>query len=79
MFRTIILIIVLVIFIFIIACSSSTDSNYDPPADHAVNKDGIKHKSGLSNPMENCVSCHGSDLRGSDTAPSCYECHGKKW
>lgn len=79
MFRNILLIIVLVIFVSIIACSSSTDSDYDPPADHTVNKDGIKHKSGLTNPMENCTDCHGSDLRGTNSAPSCYECHGKEW
>ena len=79
MLRTITLIITLITFISIIACSSSTESNYDPPADHTISKDGHKHKSGLTNPTVNCISCHGSDLRGSDIAPSCYECHGKKW
>jgi len=24
---------------------------------------------------ETCTSCHGSDLRGEGTAPSCYQCH----
>ncbi len=79
MFRTLPIFIILIFFILFLACSSSTDSNYDPPADHTISKDGIKHKSGLTNPTENCVSCHGADLQGSDTAPSCYECHGKKW
>jgi mono/diheme cytochrome c family protein len=32
-----------------------------------------------SNGTSNCVSCHGTDLRGSGSAPSCYTCHGKKW
>jgi len=62
------------------ACSDSgTNSKYDPPSDHTISKDGHKHKSGLNNPLQNCISCHGEDLRGSSQAPSCYECHGKKW
>jgi mono/diheme cytochrome c family protein len=32
-----------------------------------------------NNGTSNCVSCHGTDLRGSGSAPSCYSCHGKKW
>ena len=65
----------------IFSCSSSTESEskYDPPEDHTISKDGVRHKTGLTNPSENCVSCHGADLRGGDTAPSCYECHSKKW
>jgi mono/diheme cytochrome c family protein len=31
------------------------------------------------NGTNDCVSCHGADLRGSGSAPSCYSCHGKKW
>ena len=69
--------------IFIFSCSSSTDSDgkskYDPPADHTVSKDGAKHQPGLNDPLNNCVSCHGEDLRGGETGVSCYECHGKKW
>jgi len=63
-----------------LACESSTEpqSNYNPPADHTVLQEGIKHKPGLNNPTANCVSCHGADLKG-DKGPSCYTCHGKKW
>jgi len=32
-----------------------------------------------SNGTSDCVSCHGTDLRGSGSAPSCYSCHGQKW
>ncbi len=65
--------------VFLIACSSPNESKYDPPEDHTLSKDGAKHKPGLKDPLENCVSCHGSDLRGGETGVSCYECHSKKW
>ena len=68
--------------LFFISCGlfpTDNKSKYDPPADHTVKKDGAKHKPGLKSPLENCVSCHGDDLRGGDTGVSCYECHGKKW
>ena len=69
------------VFIVIFACSfpNSSESKYDPPSDHTVKKDGAKHKPGLSNPEENCIFCHGNDLRGGESGVSCYECHGKKW
>ncbi len=73
---------ILLVAIFIMnACDKSTDpqSNYNPPEDHTISKEGKLHKPGLGDPETNCVSCHGSDLRGSDTAPSCYECHSKEW
>lgn len=73
------IIIIITIYLFLFACSTSVDSESDAPADHSINKDGAMHKSGLNNPEENCVSCHGSDLRGGETAPSCYGCHGKEW
>ena len=60
-------------------CSSPTESKYDAPSDHTVSKDGANHKPGLNSPLENCVSCHGNDLRGGTSGVSCYECHGKKW
>jgi hypothetical protein len=59
--------------------SSGDDPNYNPPADHKVEKGGFLHKSGLRDPEANCTECHGDDLRGGDSAVSCYECHGKKW
>ena len=64
----------------IIACEKTNDlPKYNPPADHTISKDGFLHKSGLDQPLTNCVSCHGSDLKGGTTGISCYECHSKKW
>ncbi len=67
--------------ILMIACSSPTSnkSKYDAPQDHTISKSGAMHKPGLNDPLTNCVSCHGADLRGGDVGVSCYECHGKKW
>ena len=62
-----------------LGCSHSTESDNNPPADHTVNIEGNKHKTGLNNPETNCVSCHGSNLTGGDSGVSCYDCHGKKW
>ena len=72
---------VILVALFLFSCSFPSDnkSKYDPPEDHTVSKDGAKHKSGLKDPIENCVSCHGEDLRGGSSGVSCYECHGKKW
>ena len=63
----------------LLSCESNVESNYNPPDDHTLSKDGIKHKSGLKSAADNCVECHGDDLRGGSAAVSCYECHGKKW
>ena len=49
------------------------------PADHTINKNGFMHKDGLATPMANCITCHGSDLKGAGTAPSCFSCHGEIW
>ena len=73
------IILISIISIFLLYCSSPTDSEYNPPSDHTISKNGAMHKSGLNLPLENCVTCHGSDLRGGDSGVSCYDCHGKKW
>lgn len=66
--------------VMIAACDESvTLPDYDPPADHTVNRDGALHKPGSGDPENNCTACHGDDLRGGDTGVSCYECHGKEW
>ncbi|WP_167614924.1 hypothetical protein [Maribellus sediminis] len=71
---------ILLLFVLIVSCEKENEmSNYNPPADHSVSKDGIMHKSGLNQPLDNCVSCHGTDLKGGNTGVSCFECHGKKW
>jgi hypothetical protein len=72
--------ILLLMLILIIACEKTNDMpDYNPPADHTISNDGFMHKSGLDQPLANCVSCHGSDLTGGTTGVSCYECHGKEW
>lgn len=63
----------------LLACESNVESDYNPPDDHTLSKDGYMHKSGLNNASENCIECHGDDLRGGSAVVSCYECHGKKW
>ena len=62
------------------------------PDDHTVSKKGALHKSGLGRPFttdSGCSQsdCHHSDLKGgtavvdgrTTVAPSCYQCHGKRW
>ncbi len=67
--------------LLILCCSSPNESQskYNPPSDHTISKAGAMHKSGLTSPNDNCIECHGSDLRGGSTGVSCYECHGKMW
>jgi cytochrome c553 len=68
--------------VLLFACASPTSSSkskYNPPADHSISKEGVKHKPGFTTPLTNCISCHGPNLRGGKTDVSCYECHGKKW
>ena len=73
--------IVLAAFLALAGCSDPTspDNGSSAPADHTLNKGGHRHKSGLNTPAANCVSCHGSDLKGGSAGVSCYSCHGKKW
>ena len=70
----------LVLHLAIFSCSGEDNySRYDPPSDHTESKDGAMHKSGLQQPIINCVDCHGDNLEGGTSTVSCYECHGKKW
>ena len=62
-----------------IGCENANDPKYNPPADHTINQSGYMHKSGLNQPLVNCVACHGSDLNGGTSGVSCFECHGTKW
>lgn len=57
---------------------------FSAPADHtkSKNEDGCsaRHKEGYEHPFSaGCTSCHGGDLRGGKTGPSCYTCHGDEW
>jgi len=73
-------VVMIFLLLFIVACEHEEEyPQYDPPADHTVNKEGVKHKSGLSDPTVNCVACHGADLTGGTSGVSCFECHGKEW
>ena len=71
--------IMLLMLALIIGCEKTSDSKHNPPPDHTITKDGYMHKSGLEQPLVNCVSCHGSDLKGGTAGVSCFECHGTKW
>lgn len=44
------------------------------PAGHDLILGGVAHKSGNTDPLKNCVSCHGAALKGG-TGRSCYDCH----
>ncbi len=49
------------------------------PADHTKGKDGILHKPGAKHAQQNCTPCHGADLKGAESRPSCYACHDVEW
>lgn len=65
--------------LWLAACSSPASDTGNHPADHTINKNGTYHKPGLDNPLANCVSCHGADLKGGTVGVSCFQCHGQKW
>ena len=47
---------------------------------HNQRKDGVYHAANFCKPLDNCIQCHGSNLRGGpNNEPSCYRCHGEKW
>lgn len=46
---------------------------------HVKYLSNVGHREGYENPGITCTKCHGSDLKGDDDTPSCYECHGKNW
>ena len=72
-------IIVLLFFLSISCEKEEGNTDYNPPSDHTISKDGYMHRSGLNQPLDNCVDCHGSDLIGGTSGVSCFECHGKEW
>ncbi len=41
---------------------------------HTLILGGIAHLAGDTDPLKNCVTCHGADLNGG-TAQGCYNCH----
>jgi len=46
---------------------------------HTFKRGSAYHGTKLYKPETNCSSCHGADLKGSGSRPSCYSCHGAKW
>ncbi|UCF20328.1 MAG: hypothetical protein JSU87_02655 [Gemmatimonadota bacterium] len=64
-----------------LACGDGDSTAPDnAPAGHTVIQDGVAHRPGLNDPTQECVACHGADLRGGENGePSCFSCHGRKW
>ena len=50
------------------ACSSGGSNG------HTVDLGGVNHRDGNTDPLTNCVGCHGPTLHGG-SGPSCYNCH----
>lgn len=50
------------------------DAGSGGPTGHDLVLGGIAHKAGNTDPLKNCVSCHGATLKGGQ-GPSCYKCH----
>lgn len=47
---------------------------------HTVVLNGTGHADGYCQPLQNCIACHGTDLKGGKNGePSCFKCHGDKW
>lgn len=66
--------------VLLAACGDEATAPRNAPPGHTVNEDGIGHYPGLTDPEQNCTTCHGADLRGGTGGqPSCYSCHGKTW
>ena len=51
----------------------------DKPEDHTRSLGGAFHKTDLTHPDKYCINCHGNDLLGKNTAPSCFHCHADLW
>ncbi len=71
----------MILLLFLVgSCDSEEDyPQYNPPPDHTISKDGVMHRNGLSDPLQNCTDCHGNDLTGGTSQVSCFECHGQEW
>ncbi|MFV1957905.1 MAG: cytochrome c3 family protein [Planctomycetota bacterium] len=49
----------------------------DPfPSSHDVLQSGISHRPGAADAQAACTPCHGPDLAGHGSVPSCASCHG---
>ncbi len=62
------------------ACGDDSTAPENAPPGHTVLQDGVPHRPGLNDPIRNCTTCHGADLRGGQNGePSCFSCHGQLW
>jgi predicted CXXCH cytochrome family protein len=62
------------------SCHGKRWSGENDPDGHGEVMGGFaQHMSGLEDPYTNCTECHGADLEGAGTAPSCFSCHGGTW
>ncbi len=71
--------VVMICFICLWIAGCKTPLDPTGPPDHTVNKNGVFHRTGLNDPLVNCVECHGTDLQGGTSGVSCFQCHGQKW
>jgi len=63
-----------------LSCHNQTKWKNCGTTQHNQREDGVYHASNPCTPFNDCVQCHGSDLRGGPNGePSCYRCHGAKW
>lgn len=60
-----------------VAAASCSGNPSDYP--HTVNNGGVWHGEGIDDPVANCTECHGDMLQGTDTTPSCTDCHDRRW
>jgi hypothetical protein len=69
--------------VMVTGCSTADDpassTSSSAPSSHTLSKKGVMHMTGLTSPVSNCASCHGSDLRGGTAGVSCYSCHNQLW
>lgn len=62
------------------SCYSCHGDKWSALESHTQVRGGYYHAVGLDDPdTGGCADCHGSDLKGGDTEPSCYSCHGARW
>lgn len=55
------------------------DACQESGLEHNVSIQGVMHAEGYRDATKNCIGCHGTDLTGTDLAPSCYQCHQQVW
>jgi len=84
----------LALFFAVIGCDGFFPSQQKEtvPSDHTIDIQGVFHKPGLNDPLDEdsgcgSIHCHGSELKGgvaemngkATVVPSCYQCHGPFW